>query len=96
MKKNVLFFALGGLLLTSAGLVSCKYLVKEEAQGEEEVVKDDAAATKSSSADAIESGDAENVESSVVLDETQNTLSAGEGDEVQDTSQETPSKKSIM
>ena len=55
MKKNVLFFALGGLLLTSAGLVSCEYLIKEEAQGEEEVVKDDAAATKSSEADAIES-----------------------------------------
>ena len=91
MKKNVLFFALGGLLLTSAGLVSCEYLVKEDAQGEEEVVKDDAAATKSSEADAIESGDAEDVESSAVLDETQNTPSA-EGDETQDASQETSSK----
>lgn len=92
MKKNVLFFALGGLLLTSAGLVSCEYFVKEEAQGEEEVVQDDAAATKSSEADAIESGDAEDVESSAVLDETQNTASAEEGDETQDASQETPSK----
>ena len=92
MKKNVLFFALGGLLLTSAGLVSCEYLVKEDAQGEEEVVQDDAAATKSSEADAIESGDAEDVESSAVLDETQNTASAEEGDEVQDASQETPSE----
>ena len=92
MKKNVLFFALGGLLLTSAGLVSCEYFVKEEAQGEEEVVQDDAAATKSSEADAIESGDAEDVESSAVLDETQNTASAEEGDEVQDASQETPSE----
>ena len=92
MKKNVLFFALGGLLLTSAGLVSCEYLIKEEAQGEEEVVQDDAAATKSSEADAIESGDAEDVESSAVLDETQNTASAEEGDETQDASQETPSK----
>lgn len=92
MKKNVLFFALGGLLLTSAGLVSCEYLIKEEAQGEEEVVKDDAAATKSSEADAIESDDAEDVESSAVLDETQNTASAEEGDEVQDASQETPSE----
>ena len=92
MKKNVLFFALGGLLLTSAGLVSCEYLNKEEAKGEEEVVKDDAAATKSSEADAIESGDAEDVESSAVLDETQNTLSAEEGDEVEDASQETPSE----
>ena len=92
MKKNVLFFALGGLLLTSAGLVSCEYLIKEEAQGEEEVVQDDAAATKSSEADAIESGDAEDVESSAVLDETQNTAAAEEGDEVQDTSQETTSE----
>ena len=92
MKKNVLFFALGGLLLTSAGLVSCKYLIKEEAQGEEEVIQDDAAATKSSEADAIESGDAEDVESSAVLDETQNTASAEEGDEVQDASQETTSE----
>ena len=92
MKKNVLFFALGGLLLTSAGLVSCEYFVKEEAQGEEEVVQDDAAATKSSEADAIESGDAEDVESSAVLDETQNTASAEEGDEVQDASQETTSE----
>ena len=92
MKKNVLFFALGGLLLTSAGLVSCEYLIKEEAQGEEEVVQDDAAATKSSEADAIESGDAEDVESSAVLDEMQNTASAEEGDEVQDASQETPSE----
>ena len=92
MKKNVLFFALGGLLLTSAGLVSCEYFVKEEAQGEEEVVQDDAAATKSSEADAIESGDAEDVESSAVLDEMQNTASAEEGDEVQDASQETPSE----
>lgn len=92
MKKNVLFFALSGLLLTSAGLVSCEYLIKEEAQGEEEVVQDDAAATKSSEADAIESGDAEDVESSAVLDETQNTASAEEGDETQDASQETPSK----
>ena len=66
--------------------------VKEEAQGEEEVVQDDAAATKSSEADAIESGDAEDVESSAVLDETQNTASAEEGDETQDASQETPSK----
>lgn len=92
MKKNVLFFALGGLLLTSAGLVSCEYLIKEEAQGEEEVVKDDAAATKSSEADAIESGDVEDVESSAVLDETQNTPSAEESDEVEDASQETPSE----
>ena len=92
MKKNVLFFALGGLLLTSAGLVSCEYLIKEEAQGEEEVVQDDAAATKSSEADAIESGDAEDVESSAVLDEMQNTASAEEGDEVQDASQETTSE----
>ena len=91
MKKNVLFFALGGLLLTSAGLVSCEYLVKEDSQGEEEVVQDDAAA-KSSEADAIESGDAEDVESSAVLDETQNTASAEEGDEVQDASQETTSE----
>lgn len=91
MKKNVLFFALGGLLLTSAGLVSCEYLVKQDAQGEEEVVEDDAAATKSSEADAIESGDAEDVESSAVLEETQNTPSA-EGDETQDASEETPSK----
>ena len=91
MKKNVLFFALGGLLLTSAGLVSCEYLVKEDAQGEEEVVEDDAAATKSSEADALESGDAEDVESSAVLDETQNTPSA-EGDATQDASQETSSK----
>ena len=88
MKKNVLFFALGGLLLTSAGLVSCEYLIKEEAQGEEEVVQDDAAATKSSEADAIESGDAEDVESSAVLDETQNTASAEEGDETQDESRD--------
>ncbi len=92
MKKNVLFFALGGLLLTSAGLVSCEYLVKEDAQGKEEVVEDDAAATKSSEADALESGDAEDVESSAVLDETQNAPSAEEGDEVQDASQETPSE----
>ena len=92
MKKNVLFFALGGLLLTSAGLVSCEYLIKEEAQGEEEVVKDDANSTKSSEADALESGDAEDVESSAVLDETQNTPSAEEGDEVEDASQETPSE----
>lgn len=91
MKKNVLFFALGGLLLTSAGLVSCEYLVKQDAQGEEEVVEDDAAATKSSEADAIESGDAEDVETSAVLEETQNTPSA-EGDETQDASEETPSK----
>ena len=91
MKKNVLFFALGGLLLASAGLVSCEYFFKEEAQGEEEVVQDDVDSTKSSEADAIESGDAEDVESSAVLDETQNTASA-EGDETQDVSQETPSK----
>ena len=91
MKKNVLFFALGALLLTSAGLVSCEYFVKEEAQGEEEVVKDDADSTKSSEADAMESGDAEDVESSAVLDETLNTTST-EGDETQDASQETPSK----
>ena len=91
MKKNVLFFALGGLLLTSVGLVSCEYFFKEEAQGEEEVVQDDVDSTKSSEADAIESGDAEDVESSAVLDETQNTASA-EGDETQDVSQETPSK----
>lgn len=87
MKKNVLFFALGGLLLTIAGLVSCDYLNKEEAQGEEEVVQDDAPATKSSEADAIESGDAEDGESSAVLDETQNAPSA-EGDKLQDASQE--------
>ncbi|MGB0458115.1 MAG: hypothetical protein ACPGGH_07315 [Chitinophagales bacterium] len=92
MKKNVLFFALGGLLLTSAGLVSCEYLNKEEAKGEEEVVKDDAAATKSLEADAVESSDAEDVEPSAVLDETQNTAAAEEGDEVQDASQETPSE----
>ena len=92
MKKNVLFFALGGLLLTSAGLVSCEYFVKEEAQGEEEVVQDDGDATKSLEADAIESGDAEDVESSAVLDETQNTASAEEGDETQDASQETTSE----
>ena len=92
MKKNVLFFALGGLLLTSAGLVSCEYFVKEEAQGEEEVVQDDGDATKSLEADAVESIDTEDAESSAVLDETQNTASAEEGDEVQDASQETPSK----
>ncbi|MEC8628144.1 MAG: hypothetical protein VXY37_07070 [Bacteroidota bacterium] len=91
MKKNVLFFALGGLLLTSAGLVSCEYFVKEEAQGEEEVVQDDGDATKSLEADAVESIDTEDAESSAVLDETQNTASA-EGDETQDASQETPSK----
>ena len=91
MKKNVLFFALGGLLLTSAGLVSCEYLVKKEAQGEEEVVQSDVDSTKLSEADAIESGDAEDVESSAVLDETQNTAS-DEGDETQDASEETPSK----
>ena len=55
------------------------------------VVQDDVDSTKSSEADAIESGDAEDVESSAVLDETQNTASA-EGDETQDVSQETPSK----
>ena len=92
MKKNVLFFALGGLLLTSAGLVSCEYFVKEEAQGEEEVVQDDGDATKSLEADAVESIDTEDAESSAVLDETQNTASAEEGDEVQDASQETPSE----
>ena len=92
MKKNVLFFALGGLLLTSAGLVSCEYLIKEEAQGEEEVIKGDGDATKSLEGDAVGSGDAEDVESSAVLDETQNTASAEEGDEVQDASQETPSE----
>ena len=91
MKKNVLFFALGGLLLTSAGLVSCEYFVKEEAQGEEEVVQDDGDATKSLEADAVESIDTEDAESSAVLDETQNTASA-EGDETQDASQDTPSK----
>ena len=92
MKKNVLFFALGGLLLTSAGLVSCEYFVKEEAQGEEEVLQDDGDATKSLEADAVESIDTEDAESSAVLDETQNTASAEEGDETQDASQETPSK----
>ena len=78
--------------MASAGLVSCEYLIKEEAQGEEEVVKDDAAVTKSSEADAVESIDTEDVESSAVLDETQNTPSAEEGDEVQDASQETTSE----
>ena len=92
MKKNVLFFALGGLLLTSAGLVSCEYFVKEEAQGEEEVVQDDGDATKSLEADAVESIDTEDAESSAVLDETQNTASAEEGDETQDASQETTSE----
>ena len=91
MKKNVLFFALGGLLLTSASLVSCEFLVKEDAQGEEEVVQSDVDSTKSSEADAIESSDAENVEPSAVLDETQNAPSV-EGDETQDASRETPSK----
>tara|TARA_Y100000385_G_scaffold281994_1_gene335706 strand:+ start:1697 stop:1972 length:276 start_codon:yes stop_codon:yes gene_type:complete len=91
MKKNFLFFALGGLLLTSAGLTSCEYLVKEEAQSEEEVVKDDVETTKSSTGDAIESNDAEGIDSSPGLDETQNSAS-GEGVEAQDASQEAPSE----
>lgn len=91
MKKNVLFFALGGLLLSSAGLTSCEYLVKEEPQGEEEVVKDGLGTTNSSTGDAIESNDTEDKESSAGLDETQNSGS-GEGVEAQDASQEAPSK----
>ena len=65
-------------------------LLKRKHRGRR-VVKDSAAATKSSEVDVVGSGDAEDVESSAVLDETQNTASAEEGDEVQDASQETPS-----
>lgn len=89
MKKNILFFALGGLLLTSASLTSCEYLVKEEAQGEEEVVKDGVDATKSSEADAAESNDKEDSEPSTVLDDMQNKAS---GEEDGEASQETPSE----
>ena len=91
MKKNVLFFALGGLLLTMLVWYPVNTLLKRKHRGKKGC-KDDGDATKSSEADAIESGDAEDVESSAVLDETQNTPSAEEGDEVEDESQETPSE----